>query len=52
MKVSYYPGCSLDGTAIEYNESLKSVAETLGYRAGRTAGLDLLRFFIGPCYQR
>jgi heterodisulfide reductase subunit B2 len=30
MKVSYYPGCSLDGTAIEYNESLKSVAKQLG----------------------
>jgi heterodisulfide reductase subunit B len=30
MKVSYYPGCSLDGTAIEYKESLRSVAKTLG----------------------
>jgi heterodisulfide reductase subunit B2 len=30
MNVSYYPGCSLDGTAIEYNESLKKVAKTLG----------------------
>jgi heterodisulfide reductase subunit B2 len=30
MKVSYYPGCSLDGTAIEYNESLKAVAKLLG----------------------
>jgi heterodisulfide reductase subunit B len=30
MKISYYPGCSLDGTAKEYNESLKSVAKTLG----------------------
>lgn len=30
MKVSYYPGCSLDGTAIDYNESLKAVAKTLG----------------------
>jgi heterodisulfide reductase subunit B2 len=30
MNVSYYPGCSLDGTAVEYNESLKNVAITLG----------------------
>ena len=30
MKVSYYPGCSLDGTAIEYNQSLEAVARALG----------------------
>jgi len=30
VKVSYYPGCSLEGTAIEYNESLKSVASLVG----------------------
>jgi heterodisulfide reductase subunit B len=30
MKVSYYPGCSLDGTAIDYNDSLKAVARILG----------------------
>lgn len=30
MKVSYYPGCSLSGTAKEYGESLKSVSKTLG----------------------
>jgi heterodisulfide reductase subunit B len=29
MKVSYYPGCSLEGTAKEYNESLESVAKVL-----------------------
>ncbi len=29
MKVSYYPGCSLDGTAAEYNESLHAVAGKL-----------------------
>ncbi len=29
MKVSYYPGCSLDGTALEYNESLEAVARVL-----------------------
>lgn len=29
MKVSYYPGCSLEGTAKEYNDSLKSVAKML-----------------------
>lgn len=30
MRVSYYPGCSLHGTASEYDQSLKSVAECLG----------------------
>jgi heterodisulfide reductase subunit B2 len=29
MKISYYPGCSLDGTALEYNQSLESVARNL-----------------------
>ena len=30
MKVSYYPGCSLHGTAREYGESVAAVAEALG----------------------
>jgi heterodisulfide reductase subunit B2 len=30
MKVSYYPGCSLDGTAAEYNQSLEAVSKILG----------------------
>jgi heterodisulfide reductase subunit B2 len=30
MKVSYYPGCSLDGTAVDYNESLIAVSKILG----------------------
>jgi heterodisulfide reductase subunit B len=30
MRISYYPGCSLDGTAREYKESLESVAKILG----------------------
>jgi heterodisulfide reductase subunit B2 len=30
MKISYYPGCSLNGTALEYNQSLESIAKTLG----------------------
>jgi heterodisulfide reductase subunit B len=29
MKVSYYPGCSLEGTAIEYNQSLERVSEKM-----------------------
>ncbi|MBW1980633.1 MAG: CoB--CoM heterodisulfide reductase iron-sulfur subunit B family protein [Deltaproteobacteria bacterium] len=29
MKVSYYPGCSLEGTARDYRESLESVAAKL-----------------------
>ncbi|MFC2000702.1 CoB--CoM heterodisulfide reductase iron-sulfur subunit B family protein, partial [Chloroflexota bacterium] len=30
MRVSYYPGCSLDGTAREYSESLEAVSKRLG----------------------
>ena len=30
MKVSYYPGCSLDGTAKEYGASTEAVARLLG----------------------
>jgi heterodisulfide reductase subunit B len=34
MEVSYYPGCSLQGLARSYNESIKSVAGTLGVGLG------------------
>ncbi|NLB18413.1 MAG: disulfide reductase [Syntrophomonadaceae bacterium] len=30
MKIAYYPGCSLDGTAIEYGMSTHKMAELLG----------------------
>ncbi len=30
MKISYYPGCSLHGTALEYDASLRSVCRLLG----------------------
>lgn len=30
MKVSYYPGCSLEGTAKSYDESVRKVCEALG----------------------
>ncbi len=30
INVSYYPGCSLDGTAKEYNESTEAICSTLG----------------------
>ena len=29
LNVSYYPGCSLDSTAVEYNESIKDVCSRL-----------------------
>lgn len=32
MKVSYYPGCSADGTAREYGESIESVARILDFK--------------------
>ena len=30
MKVSYYPGCSLHGTAKEYDQSVRAVSRNLG----------------------
>src|SRR5512135_1862660 len=30
MKLSYYPGCSLEGTSKEYNDSLKQALKELG----------------------
>ncbi|MBN1612987.1 MAG: CoB--CoM heterodisulfide reductase iron-sulfur subunit B family protein [Deltaproteobacteria bacterium] len=30
MKVSYYPGCSLHGTAKEYDQSVRAVSQALG----------------------
>lgn len=32
MEVSYYPGCSLDGTAKEYGESTEAIFYTLGIK--------------------
>lgn len=30
MKLGFYPGCSLNGTAREYNESVKALAPIFG----------------------
>ena len=30
MRVAYYPGCSLDGTAMEFNQSGRALCEALG----------------------
>ena len=32
IELSYYPGCSLSGTAKEYNESVEAVCRTLGLK--------------------
>ena len=32
MKTGFYPGCSLDGTSREYNESVRAVARELGLK--------------------
>jgi len=32
MKVSFFPGCSLEGTAREYGESIEAVCRTLGVK--------------------
>jgi len=38
VKVSYYPGCSLEGSAKEYGESLKAVSRVLGIELQELAG--------------
>jgi len=38
MKVSYYPGCSLHGTAREYDESVQAVSKTLGVELKELSG--------------
>ena len=30
MKLSYYPGCSLQGTALDYDQSVREICRTLG----------------------
>ena len=30
MKVTYYPGCSLEGTARDYADSIEGVCESMG----------------------
>ena len=30
MKLSYYPGCSLQGTALDYDQSIREVCKALG----------------------
>ena len=30
MKIGFYPGCSLNGTSREYNESVKALAQVMG----------------------
>jgi len=34
LKVSYYPGCALHGTALEYDESTKAMSAILGVELG------------------
>lgn len=30
MRIGFYPGCSLNGTSREYNESVKALAQAMG----------------------
>jgi heterodisulfide reductase subunit B len=41
MKVTYYPGCSLEGTAVDYHASIDAVAPLLG--------LELVELFDWNC---
>jgi heterodisulfide reductase subunit B len=46
--VSYYPGCSLDGTARENGESVEAVFKTLGIEL-QELPTELLRLVIRTC---
>ena len=32
MELSYYPGCALEGTAAEYDESIRAICNALGIK--------------------
>ena len=45
MRIGFYPGCSLNGTSREYNESVKAIGKALGIdylysSGGGTAPVD------------
>ena len=55
MKLAYYPGCSLEGTGIEYHLSTKKSAEILGVDlveiddwncCGATSAQILISFYL------
>ena len=47
MRIGFYPGCSLNGTSREYNESVKAIGKALGIDWVRVERLELLRCHCG-----
>ena len=43
--IGYYPGCSLEGSGIELDLSIRALSGSRGRRAARGRGLELLRRF-------
>ena len=41
MRIGFYPGCSLNGTSREYNESVKALAQAMGLELLRRNGSSL-----------
>ena len=51
MTIGYYPGCSLHGTAREFDESLRAVLAALRHRDRRDRRLVVLRRHLGARHQ-
>ena len=51
MKVTYYPGCSLESSARDYDESIKSGVPGPGHRPAGAQRLDLLRGHFGSQFE-
>ena len=54
MKLSYYPGCSLQGTALDYDQSIREVCKALGVElvdiADKNKRYEMEDVFIGSQY--
>ena len=50
MKVGFFPGCSLEGSSREYDESLRAIAPLLGLES-TTKITGFLRRLIGFSFQ-
>ena len=51
IKYGYYPGCSLESTAKEYDLSMHTTAKLARRGTGRIARLELLRRFFRALHQ-
>ena len=52
MKYAFFPGCSLESTAWDFDRSTRAVCRGPGHRIGGDSRLGLLRLDAGPQQQR